>query len=120
MADKVLEIQPSKERNPMLNLLAVALLSASAAVSPIAGLPHLHPHVPATDKISLTLYNDSTMFRDVKVDGVSYTVHAHTTLDVRGPAGTVVYADSSMGAKKRGEVIVALEPGLDGKRISLR
>jgi hypothetical protein len=41
-------------------------------------------------------------------------------LTVKGPAGTVVYAASSFGRLHRGDVLLALTPGLDRSRITIR
>ena len=68
----------------------------------------------------VTLVNTGVTFMDVKVDGQIYTVQPHNLLTVKGPAGTVVYAASSFGRLHRGDVLLALTPGLDQSRITIR
>jgi hypothetical protein len=101
--------------------LAILALSASAAASPISGLFHLHAHMamPST-RVELSLYNSSNMFRDVSIDGQSYTIGAHHSLTVAAKPGTLVVSDSNMGAHKRGEVLVDIEPKLKGQRIDIQ
>jgi hypothetical protein len=101
--------------------LAVLALSASAAVSPLSKLVHLHPHSAQMDtRVSVTLHNDAPVFQDVKIDGHSYTVWAHQGLIVKAPAGTVVYADSSTGAHHRGDVLVTLTAQVNQQSIDLK
>jgi len=101
--------------------LAVLALSASAAVSPLSKLVHLHPHSAQPDtRVSVTLHNDAPMFQDVKVDGHTYTVWSKQGLTIKAPAGTVVYADSSTGSHRRGEVLVTLTAQVDHQSIDLK
>jgi len=104
----------------MYTSLAVFALSASAAVSPLSKLVHLHPHAQADTRISITLVNKAPMFQDVKVDGHIYTVLSNRALNIKAPAGTVIYADSSTGTHHRGEVIAELDPTLNKKAIELK
>ena len=101
--------------------LAVLALSASAAVSPLANLVHLHPHAAQRDdRVSLTLLNSSMMFRDVVVDSHTYTMQAGTTLDIKAPLGTVVYAGSRTPQFKRGEIVLTVTSDADHKIVTLR
>ncbi len=98
--------------------LAVLAMSASAVVNPFTNLVHMHPKQPDT-RINVTLVNDSRDFRDVKVDGHTYTVLAHQGLSIKAPAGTVVYAASRTSAHKRGDALLELTPKVDRQRIAL-
>jgi hypothetical protein len=101
--------------------LAVLALSASAAVSPLSKMVHMHPHSAQPDtRISLTIANKAIRFQDIKVDGRSYTVQAHQSLLVKAPAGTIIYADSSYGPLHRGDVIAQLMPQSDQQTIVLK
>ena len=101
--------------------LAVLTLSASAAVSPLSKLVHLHPHSAQPDtRVTLTIHNSSPLFQDVKVEGHTYTVWSHHGLTIKAPAGTVIYADSFNGPRKRGDVIAQLDASLDKKAIELK
>jgi len=101
--------------------LAVLALSASAAVSPLSKMVHMHPHSAQPDtRISLTIANKAVIFQDIKVDGHSYTVLPHNSMRVKAPAGTVIYADSSNGHIRRGDVIAELAPQSNDQTIVLK
>ena len=96
--------------------LAVRALSASALASPLSTPVHLHPKMPDT-RINLSLYNKANGFRDVKIDGHSYTVPAHESLRVKAPAGTVIFADSRTPRFRRGDVMLQVTPQNDNQKI---
>ncbi len=101
--------------------LAIVMLSASTAVSPLSKLVHFHPHAAQPDnRISVTLHNDQPIFQDVKVDGHTYTISAHQGLTIKAPAGTVIYSDSSTGVHKRGEVLVQVSSQVRDQTFQLR
>lgn len=101
------------------SLLAVAM-SASAAISPLSNFIHLHPHAAHPDtRVSVTLFNKATLFRDVKVDGKIYTVIPRHTLRIKAPAGTVVYAASRMNSFQRGDTILEVTPKIDHTQVDL-
>ncbi len=101
--------------------LAVIALSASTAVSPLSKLVHLHMHTPQTDsRISLTLHNTTPYFQDVAINGRTYTINGHQGLVIKAPAGTKIYAASSMGQHHRGELISELGTELSEKEIDLK
>ena len=100
--------------------LAVLALSASAAVSPLSRMVHMHPHAVAADaRVTLTVHNNANVFQDVKVAGRSYTVPAKHSITVKAPTGTVLYADSSTGGLKRGQVITQLDQQNDQQSINI-
>lgn len=98
--------------------LAVLAMSASAVVSPFSHGVHLHPH-PVDDRVSITLMNKSMMFRDVTIGGQTYTINARTTLSIKAPAGTLVYAGNPTPQFKRGDVVLEVSPKLNGQTIYL-
>ncbi len=101
------------------SLLAVAM-SASAVVTPLSNFIHLHPHAAQPDtRISVTLYNNANLFRDVKVDGHIYTVTPQHSITIKAPAGTVVYADSRMYQHRRGDVLMEVTPQANHTRFDL-
>jgi hypothetical protein len=100
--------------------LAILALSASTAVSPLSKMVHLHTHPARKDnRVSVTLYNNAFLFRDVKVDGRVYSVRSHGTLTIKAPAGTVVYAASRSPQFKRGDVMLEVTPKIDHTQITL-
>lgn len=100
--------------------LAVLALSASAAVSPLSSLVHLHPRTrPADTRVSLTLINSNPSFRDVQVDGHTYTVEPQHTLMIKAPAGTLVYAASRSLLHRRGDTLLEVTPTLNGQRVKM-
>lgn len=102
-----------------LSSLAVLALSASAALSPLSNLVHLHPHAQADTRVNVSMFNMSTSFRDVNVDGHIYTVMPKTTLLIKAPAGTEIFAASEMPFFHKGQRIIEVTPQLDHKRLSI-
>ena len=100
--------------------LAVLAMSASAAVSPFSHLIHMHPHAVAVDsRVRVMIYNKSESFCDLNVDGKTYTVLAHHALEVKAPAGTVVYAASNMPFKKKGDAVLEVKSEMNNRQISI-
>ena len=96
-----------------LSICTVASASAAATTS------NRRPTHAKDARVNVTLINQSTLFRDVKIDGRNYTVMPHELLAIRAPVGTVVYAASSFGRIHRGDPLVALTPSLDHSRVTL-
>ena len=101
--------------------LAVLAMSASAAVPSLANLVHLHPRAARVDnRVALTLYNTAFSFRDVKIDGRSYTVLPNHLLDLHAPEGTRIYADSLTSRYRRGDILLEVTSGLQNQKIDLK
>jgi hypothetical protein len=101
--------------------LAVLALSASTVVSPWPKLGHFHPHSVQPDtRISVTLHNDSINFQDIEVDGRSYTILAHQGLNIKAPAGTVIYADSLSANHRRGDVLLEISSQVKDRTFDLK
>jgi hypothetical protein len=99
-------------------LLALSVCSVASASA--AGTNHdLRPTHAKDTRVYVTLVNQCTLFRDVKIDGHNYTMMPHELLAIKAPAGTVVYAASSFGRIHRGDPLVALTPSLDHSRVTL-
>jgi hypothetical protein len=71
-------------------------------------------------RVFVTLVNKASTFRDLKIDGHSYTLMPNDLITVKAPAGTVVYANSKFGKYHRGDTLVALTQSLDHTRVSIR
>ncbi len=104
--------------------LAVLAMSASAvasaAASPLPRMFHLHPRAKQVDdRVSLTLMNQSLMFRDLTVGGQTYTVNAKSRLSIKAPAGTLVYAGTTTLEHKRGDVVLEVSPKLNGQTVNI-
>ena len=100
--------------------LAVLAMSASALVNPFTNLVHMHPKAAQPDtRVSVVLYNNAPIFRDVKIDGHIYTVDSHRTLTVTAPKGTVVYAASPSKTHHRGDAILEIQPELKTPMINI-
>ena len=100
--------------------LAVLAMSASSALSPLSSLVHLHPRTRAADdRVSVTLINTNPSFRDLQVDGHTYTVEPLHTLTIKAPAGTLVYAASKSARHRRGDTLLQLTPTLDRQTLRI-
>ncbi len=100
--------------------LAVLAMSASAAMSPLSNLVHLHPRATEADgRVTVTLYNNALSFRDVTVAGQTYTVEPQHTLWIKAPVGTVVYAASRSPAHRRGDTMLEVKPQMDKQMVNI-
>jgi hypothetical protein len=80
------------------SLTLLALSACTAASASAAGTNHdLQPAHKKDARVFVTLVNKAVTFRDVKIDGHSYTLLPNDLLTVKAPAGTVVYAASAFG-----------------------
>lgn len=105
----------------MLRSFTVLALSVCSVASASAAVTTNHHSNHAKDgRVFVTLVNTGFTFYDLKVNGQTYTLQPHNVLTVKGPVGTVVYAASSFGKLHRGDVLLALTPGLDQSRITIR
>lgn len=105
----------------MLRSFTVLALSACAALSASAAGTNHDLRAPQTKdgRVFVTLVNKGVEFRDVKIDGHKYTLQPKDSLTVKGPVGTVVYADSKWGKYHRGDTLLALTPTMDHTRVSI-
>jgi hypothetical protein len=101
------------------SLTLLALSACTVASASAAGTNHdLRPHKKDT-RVFVTLVNKSVTFRDVMIDGHSYTMLPNDLLTVKAPAGTVVYAGSAYRNCHRGDALVALTPSMDHSRVAI-
>jgi hypothetical protein len=115
-------VLPHRQREvPMLRLFALLTLSACSVASASAAvtIENVRPTHVKDHRVFVTLVNKGVMFRDVKIDGHTYTLQPHELLTVKGPVGTTVYAASSFGKIHRGDALVALTPEMDHSRIAI-
>ena len=99
----------------LLALSACTIASASAADTN----HHLQLEHKKDTRVFVTLVNKSVTFRDVTIDGRSYTMLPNDLLTVKAPAGTVVYAGSAYRKYHRGDALVALTPSMDHSRVAI-
>lgn len=123
MADRLFDKQLNSQQGetPMIySSLAVLAMSASAAINPFSNLVHMHPRSAQPDhRVVVVLRNNGMSFEDVKIGDQVYTVGAQHTLEVKAPAGTVVYAASRTLNHRRGDAIVELKPELNQSVIAI-
>ena len=65
--------------------------------------------------MTVHLTNDGLMFKDVKVDGHVYTVLPNHMIVIKAPVGTPVYAESTGGLHKKGDLLFAISPEMQNK-----
>jgi len=98
--------------------LAVLAMSASAAITPLRA--HMHSHVkPVDHRISVTVYNNASNFRELTVNGKTYTVLPYEELAIKAPVGTQVLAGSIMPFHKVGDLVLEVTPKLDHQKINI-
>ncbi len=99
-------------------LLALSVCSIASASATVTNHDVRPPHAKDA-RVFITLVNKSVVFRDVKIDGHTYTLRPNDLLTVKGPVGTVVYAASGFGKVHRGDALVALTPSMDHSRVDI-
>ena len=103
----------------ILQSVAVLALASTAAMPNLGSFLHLHPHTEADTRVSVTLLNQGTSFRDVTIAGQTYTIHSHANLTIKAPAGTPVFTASYMPRHHKGDMLVAITPTLNNTTITL-
>jgi hypothetical protein len=91
-----------------------------AASASAAGTNHDIRPTKKNARVYVTLVNKATWFRDVTIDGRTYTVLPNEMLAVKAPVGTMVYAGSEFGRYHRGDALLELTPSLDNSRVSIK
>lgn len=97
---------------------AAALAPANVNAEPLPNIFHSRSQ-PAATKIArytFTLFNDTYMSQEFKINGKTHTVLPHYDLIVKAPAGTEVYAASRIGSHPRGSLLFTVTPQFDGQR----
>jgi hypothetical protein len=101
-------------------LTVLALTACAAFTASAAGTNHdLRMQHTKDARVTVTLQNKSSWFRDVTIDGHKYTVMPGELLAVRAPAGTVVYAASAFGKYHSGDSFLSLSKSVDHSRVVL-
>ncbi len=102
----------------------ISLLMLSAIVlSPsnlLSWMSRSHPEKVLDTRVTVRLQNSNWTFVDVAIDGQTYTVPSHRTLDVKAPPGVAIVAASRMPGHHRGDVLVILAPSLNETTVQLR
>ena len=88
-------------------MILASLALAAAMMNPSVTSP-LTTHVHSDARVSLALINSSTLFRDVVIDGQTYTIPSHGTLSIKAPTGTRIYAAAPGSSYRRGDVMLEL------------
>jgi hypothetical protein len=109
-------------RSLFLATLAVLASSAAhaapAAANPATSLP-ASSH-PGAARVSVTITNHGTTFRDLQIGSRSYTVEPFQSIHVAAPAGTGIYASSAANHVHRGDLLFQLSPADEAKALTLR
>jgi hypothetical protein len=101
-----------------LTLLALSVCSVASASAAVTN-HDLEPMHQKDARVFVTLVNKSPVFRDVSIDGHTYTLLPNELLAVKGPTGTKVYAASAFGKCHRGDALVELTPSLNHSRVGI-
>lgn len=97
---------------------AAALAPANANAEPLPNIFHSRSQsaAPKIARYTFTLFNDTYMSQEFKINGKTHTVLPHYDLIVKAPAGTEVYAASRIGSHPRGSLLFTVTPQFDGQR----
>jgi hypothetical protein len=99
-------------------IVAGAIAPAGANASPLGKLLHLHPGTKTQDaRITVHVFNQTGLFREVKVDGHVYTMMPHHGIVITALAGTPVYAASAGFAHREGELLFTVSPATKGATV---
>jgi hypothetical protein len=110
-------------RTKLVALTLALAAAASTSTSVYAAWPgltvHQHPDTTQDSRITIRLYNPGLTFRDVQVDGHTYTIQPHQTVTIKAPAGTAVYAGSTGAGHRKGDLLFAVTPALQDKTLTV-
>lgn len=86
-----------------------AVLLAAGAVAP---LPLQAMSARGNDRVSVHLVNRGDDVQDIKVDGHIYLVKAHDSVEVKVPAGSIVYAAGKSARYQEGDKLITITPAM--------
>jgi hypothetical protein len=107
-------------RSLAIFILVGAITPVAANAASFGRILHLHPgsaHA-ADGRITVVLFNNSAMFREVKIDGRNYTVLPRHAISVTASLGTQVIS-AGPGNARPGEVLVTLDRSVKDATIYL-
>ena len=120
MAARPVQIRTNKGETLMIISSLLLVLAAAMPAAPASNPIHLHPHVSVQDdRVFFRLNNPTKSFRDVKIDGHTYTLASHQTLDIKAPVGTLIYSDSRSYSHKRGDLLLEVSTAQDKTLVRL-
>jgi hypothetical protein len=64
------------------------------------------------DRVSVHLVNKGDDAQDIKVDGRIYLVKAHDGVDVKVPAGSIVYSAGKSAHYQEGDKLITITPAM--------
>ncbi|HEX9201123.1 MAG TPA: hypothetical protein VF865_16305 [Acidobacteriaceae bacterium] len=108
--------------------IALALLAAFATVAPtpahawpLGKLLHLHPSATRTEdsRITVRLLNRTDTMQEIRIGEVDRVVGPHEGLIIKAPEGTQVVAAASNYKHRRGDVLFAVSPEMNGQLLTL-
>lgn len=92
-------------------VLAATLTPVAAYAWPLGKALHMHPaDEPKDGRVTVHVFNYAPIFRDIKVDGQTYTILPHHEVAVTAPAGTQIFAGSSGYGYHRGDLLATVSP----------
>jgi hypothetical protein len=102
-------------------LLAGAIAPAPANAWPLGKVFHMHPHAaqPADTRISFHLTNQDGFVQQVKVEGRTYLIPPHGSLDVKAASGTEIYVLSAGIKHHAGDLVATVNPNLQDRTVSI-
>lgn len=98
---------------------AAALAPANANAAPLLNIFHSQFQPPTTRiaRYTFTLFNNTYIFQEFKINGITHTVLPHYGLIIKASAGTEVYAATKIGSHPRGTLLFTVTPQYDGRQI---
>jgi hypothetical protein len=121
------QIQTARTYSMLRMTRSLAVLIFAGAIAPVGAdaaslgrILHLHPGSPhpVEGRITVVLFNNRAMFREVKIDGRNYAVMPHHAISVTALPGTQVLS-AGPGAARPGEVLVTLDRSVKDATIYL-
>jgi hypothetical protein len=102
-------------------VLVATLTPAAAYAFPLGKALHLHPKDSAPDgRVTIQVRNEAPMFRDIKIEGRTYTILPHRGVLVTAPAGTQIFAASTAFGLHRGDLIATVASATENETLVLR
>ena len=103
----------------VLALAVGASMSTAAYALPLPGMHH-HPSDKTPDpRVDLFLHNKGQIFCDVKIADHVYTVLPHQSIEVKAPAGTPIYTNSTGAMHHKGDLLFSIDPKMQKQTLEI-
>ena len=102
--------------------IALSLLTTSAHAWPLGRMFHLHPDAASAKdaRVYFGLYNKSGIIQDVTIGDQKYSLMPNSGMTVTAPTGTEVISQTIGPGRKKGDLLLTVQPTLRNDTVLIR